>query len=296
MGSECIFEYHNGKTDIIRLNDQYIQQFGGIIFNGVELHRVAISKYMDAKGKKKLFDTIDRAVNTGKKAFCDVTVTNNAQAEYVRVTIRAIARTDDRVLCYASVVNMTKLRVNEIKARNTAAQPRTIMRSIHASVAATIFYDRNNMDVFFKNGGFYKMYGYTKEQFDEEVGDVNNLIVPEDHEKTPAKVEDIVRKRKTETHEFRCRKRSGEIILVKITNSVISLDGIGDNVLPGIATDVTAEKKQNIQLSFLNESAHDILAQPNCIKAINCTLRKILNYFDGKRVYIIEIDNKKNLR
>ena len=64
VGGACIFEYYKGKTDILRLNDQYIHQFGGIIPEGTELHGAAVSKYMNTEDRKIFFEAIERAVNT----------------------------------------------------------------------------------------------------------------------------------------------------------------------------------------------------------------------------------------
>lgn len=108
VGGACIFEYYKGKTHILRLNDQYIQQFGGIIPPGIELHGAAVSKYMDDSGRKILFSTIEKAAATNEEASCEVKISNGKQTEYIRVAVRVIARTDDRILCYGGVVNMTE--------------------------------------------------------------------------------------------------------------------------------------------------------------------------------------------
>lgn len=45
-----------------------------------------------------------------------------------------------------------------------------------------------------------------------------------------------------------------------------------------------------MQLEFLNETAHEILAQHGYKNAIDHTLRKIVDYFGGERSYIVEAD------
>lgn len=290
VGGACIFEYCNRKTEIIRLNDQYIQQFGGIIPPGTELYGAAVSKYMDEDAKKEFFAVIEKAIATHREASCEVKISNGKQTEYIRSTVRAIASTEDRILCYGVIVNITEQRVAEINARNMATQLDTIMSSIHASVTATLYENQNKMDVFYINRGFYKMFGYTKEQFESEVADMNDLIVSEDKGWVLSKVDAIVKSEVGETYEFRARRRDGEIIWVQMTNSIVSLEGFGDHVLLGVATEITESKEYSTQLQFLNESAHEILAQPDPEKAINLTLRKILKYFSGERSYIIEAD------
>lgn len=83
------------------------------------------------------------------------------------------------------------------------------------------------------------MFGYTKEQFENELNHANDLILPEDLDGALKAVESVVNTKQPLTHEFRARKRNGDIIWVQITNSVVDLDNIGDNVLIGIAIDVT---------------------------------------------------------
>ena len=68
---------------------------------------------------------------------------------------------------------------------------------------------------------------------------IDEPILPADYDKAMEAAERVVRTKQPETYEFRCRKRNGEIVWVQITNSVVDLDGIGDNVLIGVAMDVT---------------------------------------------------------
>ena len=239
VGGACIFEYYKGRTEIIRMNDQYINEFGGILPEGIDLHGAAISKYMDSSGRKKFFDTLHKAIDTRKEASCEVTISNNGQTEYLRVTVRAIARADERILCYGVISNMTEQRMAEINERNMATQMDVMMKSIHAAVTATVFNDRNDFDVIYINDGFYELYGYTKEQFEKEVCHINDIILPEDKPQTMDTVEQVMRDKKALTYEFRAVKRDGSIIWIQMTNSVTSLDGISDDVLMGVAIDVT---------------------------------------------------------
>lgn len=61
-----------------------------VIAEDAELHGAAVSKYMDEKGRKILFSTIDRAVDTRREASCEVKVSDCGQTEYIRVTVRRL--------------------------------------------------------------------------------------------------------------------------------------------------------------------------------------------------------------
>ena len=294
VGGACVFEYYKGKTDVLRLNDRYIRELAGVVGREKELSAVKISEFMNDADRETLFACIKKAINSLEETTCEVKVFNDNCAEYLRVTVRMIARTDDRVLCYSVITNITEQRLAQMNEHNMARQLDLIMSNLHAAVTATLFRDRTDMQVIFINNGFYKTYGYTKEQFEAEVAHINDLILPEDYDKAMTAVETVLREKRTITHEFRARRRDGSVIWVRYINSLVSLDGIGDDVLIGIATDITEEKAKNQELEFLNASAHEILAQPNCEKAIIGTLEKIRDYFAGKRAFVMEVQPDKD--
>ena len=294
VGGACVFEYYKGKIEVLRLNDRYIKELAGVVGRDKEASMVKISEFMNDADRDVLFDCIRKAINNQEETTCEVKVFNDNCAEYLRVTVRMIARTDDRALCYSVITNITAQRLAQMNERNMARQLDLIMSNLHAAVTATLFDDRAHMKVIYINNGFYKMYGYTKEQFEAEVAHINDLILPEDYDRAMTAVEKVMREKRTVTHEFRARRRDGSVIWVRYINSLVSLDGIGDEVLIGIATDITEEKAKNQELEFLNASAHEILAQPNCEKAIIGTLEKIRSYFAGRRAFVMEVQPDRN--
>ena len=288
VGGACVFEYYKGKTEVLRINDRYIRELAGVVGRDKEASMVKISEFMNDADRDVLFGCIRKAINNQEETTCEVKVFNDNCAEYLRVTVRMIARTDDRYLFYSVISNITAQRTAQINERNMARQLNLIMSNLNAAVTATLFDDREHMKVIYINNGFYKLYGYTKEQYAREVRHINDLILPEDYDKAMTAVETVLREKKTVTHEFRAVRRDGSVVWVRYINSLMSLDGIGDNVLIGIATDITEEKAKNQELEFLNAAAHEILAQPDCEKAIIGTLEKIRSYFAGKRAFVME--------
>ena len=289
VGGACVFEYYKGKTEVLRLNDRYIRELAGVVGRDKEASMVKISEFMNDTDRDVLFGCIRKAINNQEETTCEVKVFNDNCAEYLRVTVRMIARTDDRYLFYSVISNITAQRTAQINERNMARQLDLIMSNLNAAVTATLFDDRAHMKVLFINNGFYKLHGYTKEQYAREVRHINDLILPEDYDKAMSAVETVLREKKSVTHEFRSLRRDGSVVWVRYINSLVSLDGIGDEVLIGIATDITEEKAKNQELEFLNAAAHEILAQPDCEKAIIGTLEKIRSYFAGKRAFVMEM-------
>lgn len=294
VGGACVFEYYKGKIEVLRLNDRYIKELAGVVGHERELSAVKISEFMDDADRETLFACIRKAIDSCEETTCEVRLSGNGRTEYLRVTVRIIARTDNRVLCYSVITNITAQRLAQMNERNMARQLDLIMSNLHAAVTATLFRDRADMQVIYINNGFYEIYGYTKEQFEAEVAHINDLILPEDYDRAMMAVEKVMREKRTVTHEFRARRRDGSVIWVRYINSLVSLDGIGDEVLIGIATDITEEKAKKQELEFLNASAHEILAQPNCEKAIIGTLEKIRSYFAGRRAFVMEVQPDRN--
>ena len=304
IGGACIFEYSGGKLEVLRVNDQYVREFGSIIPDGISLKDEKLSALLGENGRKMLRDTIALANESKKEASCELTLSDGEHTEYIYVTMRIIARTTERLLCYCVIRNMTAVRMAEQKRVaaeklqiESAHKLEVIMGNIHGGVTATVFHGKDDIKILFANDGFYALFGYTREQWEAEVPNPLSPILPEDMEKTIETVVRIVSERGRETYEYRCRKRDGSIMWTQAMNTVIHIDGVDGVVLLGVITDITElhaaqqkEKESADQLRFLNDSAHDILTQPDCDLAINETLRKVLHYFAAERAYVFEYD------
>lgn len=138
------------------------------------------------------------------------------------------------------LVDITAQREALQKEHALSVQMKAIMSNLHGGITATVYHDLNKIEILFSNEGFYALYGYTKEQMDAELSNILDLILPEDRDRTMETVARIVRSRGSETYEYRCKKRDGSIMWTQCTNSVISIDGVGDTVLLAVTNDITA--------------------------------------------------------
>lgn len=302
VGGACIFEYHDGQTELLRINDRYVQVFGRVMEQHGDAKRLHIMQYMDEANQQRLLAAIRAAMDSGEETSCEVRVSRDIYTEYLRISVRIIARTEDRALGYSLVMNVTEQREAERKERNASRQLRSIMNSVRGGVLATVFRSPTDIDVIFTNDGFYKLHGYTRAQYEAEVGFINDLLYAEDRDWVGQAVAEVVRTGKTNTYEYRAYKRDGSVIWIRMTNSVVSLEGVGDKVLLGIETDVTeehlAQQRQaeaNEQLRFLNETAHELLAWPDSEQAIRQTLLRFMAYFRSDRAYVVEIDHDRQV-
>ena len=120
VGAACIFEYHNGRTELLRINENYARELGFNASTAGEAHKLALDAYMDAENERILQDNILYAIETGAEASCEIRLDglNAKQAQiYIRTIVRVIARTGKRYLLYGTILNMTALRESERKER-----------------------------------------------------------------------------------------------------------------------------------------------------------------------------------
>ena len=238
VGGTCIFEYHNGRTHILRLNDQYIQQFGGIIPPGTELHGAAVSKYMNESDRAVFFDTIDKAVSTHKEASCEVKIANGNQTEYIRVTVRTLARTDDRILCYGVAVNMTEQRMAE---ESAADKLRAVLDSVSNGITAA-YTEGDKVNFIIANDKFYKIHGI--ERSDDICVSLKQLMELT-HTENRRMVSDAVASAITTGEDreivYRIVRNGDETAWIKANVSTTHIAGMEPLVQITVFSDITAE-------------------------------------------------------
>lgn len=242
VGGAYIFEYHNRSTEILRINDQYYKQFNGMIPKGTELDDARISGYINEEDRQNLFDTIEMAIETQKEQTYRLKIADDTQTEYIDVTMRVLARTDRHFLLYGAVSNVTEAQLAKMKVQKHASQLEAILNSINGGILASVYEDMDNAELVFCNDGLYRMHGYTKEEFEKEVGSVGKLIYEEDLAMVDENVRTILKDKKGRMYEHRAYKRDGSIMWVRMANSVVSMEGIDDDVIIGIVKDITKEK------------------------------------------------------
>lgn len=135
VGGACIFEFHNGKTELLRMNDRYVREFGGVMPADADIGRASITQYLDGEDQETLLASIREALKTGGETTCEIKASNGAHVEYLRVSVRIIARVDDRALGYSMVLNITEERETQQKLRETNGQLRFLNESAHDILA-----------------------------------------------------------------------------------------------------------------------------------------------------------------
>ena len=135
VGGACIFEYRNGKTELLRMNDRYAREFGGVMPQDADIGRAAITRYLDEKSREALLAAIREALETGGETTCELKVSDGGHVEYLHASLRIIARVDDRALGYSMVTNMTEQRVAQQKLKEMNDQLRFLNEAAHEILA-----------------------------------------------------------------------------------------------------------------------------------------------------------------
>lgn len=300
IGGACIIEAHNGRLELLRANDKYVRILGSAGMTVTDALKLEWTSYMDAEGKAELFAAMRRSIETGDEVtseFVFYSLPGCAEKTYLRITLRVIAYSGERLLVYCTLENVTELRLAEAERnaaerrhRAAAKQLRAIIDNVNGGVAAMIF-NQDRTEYIFTNDEFYSMLGYTREQFAEEVsGGILNLINPEDLPEVLSVINESERTGIRTSVEYRVRRRDGREIWVYGRNSVCYLEDIGKPVYISIIIDITEQKETAEQFRFLNAMAHDILAQPDIEEGIYGMLHRLREFFGSSRVYIMEFD------
>ena len=277
VGGAYVFEYADGETDVLRVNDQYRSQFKGIIPDGTPLGRCGVCNYLVPHERALFFETVKRAIRNRREESCEIKVSAEGKTEYLQLRMRAIAKADERYLLYAVITNNTQQRMAQQIEQNLTKQMQAILQNIQDGVIAIVLHDKEHMEMLFINESFYNMYGYTQEQFRQEVHRISDVIYPDDREKVEKNIMEAMTQRKTSTYEYRCLKRDGSVFWVQMRNSPFTLEGVSDCVLLGVARDITAQKQVHDKLVHLGEAAKQEMehCSPRALQLLTHVLEEI---------------------
>ena len=207
---------------------------------------------------------------------------------------------EDKVLL-TIITDVTEVMASELRERRMSEQMQAVLRDIHNGISATTSCDGMDVPVFI-NDRFYEMRGYTKEQYQSEVTGFFDRVHPDDLESVRRASAEALESAQTVELDYRSIRRDGEVRWFRTNMSVTRFSGIEQPVMLRVYTDITEERlrEQEIhdsdeQLRFLNDSAHDILSQPDSEKAVRDTLGNILTHFAADRAYVIELNYAKSI-
>ncbi len=113
VGAACIFSYdrRTKALDILRVNQKYLKELGMNLSERDMIHKNP-SDTLDDENKKIYFDTLERAIKSGNEEECETwrDIDSDCCGEerfYIRSNVIVIGKSDNNVLFYSSIRNVT---------------------------------------------------------------------------------------------------------------------------------------------------------------------------------------------
>ncbi|MDD4509391.1 MAG: EAL domain-containing protein [Oscillospiraceae bacterium] len=167
VGGACVVEYHNGKAEILRANDRYIQEFGDAAIDGVPVWSLGADCGMDEENLRIMNVNRENAIQTGKESVCEICIFGldggPGTVLYLRSTVRMIARAGDRYLFYSVMQNITAQREAEWEIRKSSEELAQMMQDMPGGYAKMRITDTGVVPLFL-NDEFCRLSGMTHEQ------------------------------------------------------------------------------------------------------------------------------------
>ena len=245
VGGACIFEYHQNMIELLRVNEKYAREIGNGELTMEEALSIDLADHMDADNLSILNKSLHRAILSGSESVCELQLTGLPGGDpytYLRSTVRVIARSDDRMLFYCSISNITAQREAELKLTTASSQLKAIMDNVSSGVTAVYLSDGVPQFIF-ANDQYFAQLGYTRGQFKNEVQNAFALIYPEDRETVAEQTLQASVSQEPFTCTYRAVQRDGSVIWLQSNISITSLPGVSEPVQLSVANDITAMRK-----------------------------------------------------
>lgn len=121
VGGAAIFDYRDGKIEILRVNQKYLQELG-MNLSEKEIIQSDLLASLDDNGRKMYIDMLDKAIATMDEQECELwrnieSFCCGSERMCIRTTVRMIGKSDGNYLFYAMIRNVTseKIRFYELE-------------------------------------------------------------------------------------------------------------------------------------------------------------------------------------
>lgn len=162
-----------------------------------------------------------------------------------KVPLRMHADSEPRYLICISE-DITELKRAEEKRQRDEQQIRNLSQRLTLGVRAAGFgvweFDLQQLRLIWDEQ-MYRIYGHTRETFDESLACWQTCVHPEDREHVNARFDELLRGRPVDLFIFRCRRASDGAVRYLEANGCVQYDSLGrPQMLVGMNRDITARK------------------------------------------------------
>lgn len=122
---------------------------------------------------------------------------------------------------------------------DSSTQLRAVIENFGGGVSVAVYEKDGGVRLAYANDGYYRLFGYTKEQFVAELPTHHDNILTEDVPAVREAMKRVREERRSTTFKYRVRKRDGSVICVKCSASMTQVESLGGTVLISVITDIT---------------------------------------------------------
>ena len=110
IGGACIYEYHNGKIELLRATEKYAQVIGSAGMTVEDALRLNWAEHLDAETGRRVARDIEKSIATKSEVTAEyifLDLPNCPHETFLRSTMRVIAAAGERYLVYSTTENVT---------------------------------------------------------------------------------------------------------------------------------------------------------------------------------------------
>ncbi|MDD4075662.1 MAG: diguanylate cyclase, partial [Eubacteriales bacterium] len=146
---------------------------------------------------------------------------------------------------------------------DSSKQLRDIIENMNGGVTVITYDADGGVRHAYRNACYYAMFGYTKEQFADELKVPYAIVLPEDAAYVRSTMDAVRTTGQSTTFRYRAKKRDGSVVFISCSSSLASVEGFADKVLLSVMTDITATVHTEQQALVLGQRLGAIMDNIN---------------------------------
>lgn len=264
VGGACIFEYYNGKVELLRANRKYAEVIGSAGMTIEDAIWLDWEQHMSPESKETVRTAIQKSLETREEVtneYLFLNLPGCPEKTYLRTALRVIATAGERYLLYCTNENITahviaeqKLHELDAKLKSTNEVMTNLMNDTPGGFARMRICLNGNLATVYVNDVFCKLRGLSYDQIMAEDGEsAMNSIHPDDVEKVRATVKEMMERHGTATLKYRLLLGNGEYAWFMVSGRMTQ-DEKGERFLNVYYTDLTEEEKNKMFLQLLTNN------------------------------------------